>query len=361
MKKYLLSLGLLALSLNAVECKDGVCLIGEPHEEVAATVTELTSENFNSIVLSSEKPVIVDFCATWCGPCKAVKPMILELAQEEKEWVFVTADVDKVKEIAAEYGVRAMPTFIVFKNGEQWGTFTGAAPKEELRQKISDILQSEKQVVVSQANNVENLIAAIAQKDIKEIEKLITEKIDVNGSTEGFPTGKIYPLQFAVVTGSEEIANLLMKAGAKMDQVVEDTTRQHLESFGNIYTSSKECFELAKQLEVQPAIAGHAGTFYEFMEAFSNPEALAQYLENGVDANGAFEVGPMKVTPLYIAIMMHNKIAIEVLVKAGASLSVEIEENKTLEAKIQEEMDQLEQAVARGQQLFTKILAEKTN
>ncbi|KAK9900774.1 thioredoxin [Cystobasidium minutum MCA 4210] len=80
-------------------------------------------------VIAGDKPVIIDFSASWCGPCKVISPIFNQLAADEKykdNALFVTLDVDEEEDIAQEVGIKAMPTFMVFKNGEKVDTFVGA-------------------------------------------------------------------------------------------------------------------------------------------------------------------------------------------------------------------------------------------
>jgi thioredoxin 1 len=92
-----------------------------------------TDENFESDVLKSDKPVLVDFWAPWCGPCKAIGPLVEELAEELKENVkFVKLNVDDSQKTAIKYGVRSIPTLILFKEGKILDTLIGLVPKEKL-------------------------------------------------------------------------------------------------------------------------------------------------------------------------------------------------------------------------------------
>ena len=93
-----------------------------------------TAENFEQEVLKSDKPVLVDFWATWCGPCRMMGPVVEELAKEYEGSVKVgKLDIDENSDIAGQYGVMSVPTFLVFKNGQVAAKVVGAVPKEELK------------------------------------------------------------------------------------------------------------------------------------------------------------------------------------------------------------------------------------
>ena len=85
------------------------------------SVVKLTVENFEQEVLQAEKPVLVDFYADWCGPCKMMSPIVDEIAEEESEIKVCNINIDQAMEIAQKYRVMSIPTFIAFKNGEEAG------------------------------------------------------------------------------------------------------------------------------------------------------------------------------------------------------------------------------------------------
>lgn len=92
----------------------------------------VTKENFKEEVLDSSVPVLVDFWATWCGPCQMVLPIIEELAEEVKDAKICKVNVDEEMELAKEYRVMSIPTLIVFKDGKKVKSAVGAKSKEEL-------------------------------------------------------------------------------------------------------------------------------------------------------------------------------------------------------------------------------------
>ena len=102
---------------------------------------EVTDSNFDEIVLKSDKPVIVDFWAEWCGPCRIIGPIVSELAEEYQDKAVVTKlDVDSNPGISAKYGIRNIPTILFFKNGEIADKQVGAVPKSNLESKLQALL-----------------------------------------------------------------------------------------------------------------------------------------------------------------------------------------------------------------------------
>ncbi|MGH1384271.1 thioredoxin [Kordia sp.] len=102
---------------------------------------EITDANFEEIVMNSDKPVLVDFWAAWCGPCKMLGPVINQIGEEyEGKAVVGKLDVDANQKYAAQFGVRNIPTVLVFQNGELVGRQVGVAPKNTYTEVIDKLL-----------------------------------------------------------------------------------------------------------------------------------------------------------------------------------------------------------------------------
>lgn len=105
---------------------------------MSENITELDSSNFDSTVSNATVPVVVDFWAPWCGPCKAIAPILDELATELGDSVKICkVNVDNNSEIAGKYEIRAIPTILVFKDGQVAENIVGLVSKDDLKAKLA--------------------------------------------------------------------------------------------------------------------------------------------------------------------------------------------------------------------------------
>lgn len=101
-------------------------------------VTTLTETNFEAEVIKSDKPVLIDFWASWCGPCRMLSPLVDELAEEHGEIKFCKVNVDDEEVLAKNFGIMSIPTLVVYKDGKLKARQTGAVPKEAILELIAN-------------------------------------------------------------------------------------------------------------------------------------------------------------------------------------------------------------------------------
>ena len=107
---------------------------------MAANIHDVTDANFQAEVIESETPVLVDFWAPWCGPCRVVAPVLEEIAQERDDLRIVKLNVDDNQQTAAQYQVLAIPTMILFRNGAEAKRIQGAMPKKRIESELEPAL-----------------------------------------------------------------------------------------------------------------------------------------------------------------------------------------------------------------------------
>jgi len=104
-------------------------------------LTTITDDNFEEEVIKSDKPVLIDFWAVWCGPCRMIAPIVEELAKEYEGKVKIgKLDVDSNQQTSIKYGVRSIPTLLIFKDGKIQETIIGAVPKKNIVEKLNAVI-----------------------------------------------------------------------------------------------------------------------------------------------------------------------------------------------------------------------------
>lgn len=96
------------------------------------SVLEITKENFQNEVINSQEPVLIDFWASWCGPCKMMSPIVDEIAKEANDKKIGKINIDEQPELAEQFGVMSIPTLMLFKNGKAISEAVGVRPKQEI-------------------------------------------------------------------------------------------------------------------------------------------------------------------------------------------------------------------------------------
>jgi thioredoxin 1 len=107
---------------------------------MAGTIVEVTDTNFQAEVIESETPVLVDFWAPWCGPCRVVAPILEEIAAAREDLRIVKLNVDENQQTAASFGILAIPTMVIFRNGAEAHRIQGALPKRRLEAELEPVL-----------------------------------------------------------------------------------------------------------------------------------------------------------------------------------------------------------------------------
>lgn len=102
------------------------------------SIVKITKENFEEVVLKADKKVLLDFWATWCGPCRMIAPFVEEIAEEREDILVGKIDVDEERDLAISFGIASIPTLVVMEKGEKKGQMLGFRPKADIEKLLAD-------------------------------------------------------------------------------------------------------------------------------------------------------------------------------------------------------------------------------
>ena len=120
---------------------DRKAVLNEPRRAEMAEITDVTDASFENEVLKSDTPVLVDFWAEWCAPCRAIAPVIKEIADEKgSKLKVVKINIDESPQTPGTYGIRSIPTVLVFKDGQVVSQLTGARPKGDFEEMVDGVI-----------------------------------------------------------------------------------------------------------------------------------------------------------------------------------------------------------------------------
>lgn len=345
-------------SQDGMVCKDGVCTfnpkttVTEINQEPKAEfneIIELTQENFDAVINNKDKTVIVDFYASWCQPCKFMKPIFEELARQETGYIFAAIDGDKNRALSSRTGVNAFPTFVVFKGGVQWGKIEGGRPKDQLMAEFKRIDAQPQPTGASQADRLMELLMAISERNVEAVKKSLATGVDLNQTLET-PQGSLAPLTIAVISGTTEIIDLLISSGATLDITLAESIKNQIIASEEMTADLQKSFDYCKNKiaslpapVIQNCTKSCPDLGIEFLKVMANKDELKKLIDQGADVNVVFPIGKSYSTPLCFAMLMKNKEAMDTLIEAGASLVIEIVNEKgnkqTLHDSIQNDIE----------------------
>ena len=210
-------------------------------ESISPHIQDISAAQFQQAVLqkSHEVPVVVDFWAEWCGPCKTLGPTLERLAaQANGDFVLAKVDVDQNQELAAQFNVQGIPTVIGFRDGAPVNQFTGALPENAIREWLTNLLPSELDQVVEQARD-----AAIAG-NVETAERLFSAVLEQQPDHQEAGTG-LAAMQIA--SGRHQEALILLGKLAVTDEV------ERLQSAARLSASrGSDLSEIEQRLEAAP-------------------------------------------------------------------------------------------------------------
>ncbi len=255
-----------------------------------SNVREVRGNDFDKVVLQADKPVLVDFWAPWCGPCKTLGPVVEQLAEDYSGRALVAkVNVDEAKEMRERFGFRSIPTLLFFQDGEVRHRITGVQPIGPLKEVFDSMLGNSDPEIASQVVAGAELARALTSRGDEELDDvlrgnpgLVSEAVEVNGMN-------VLPAPFLLASSDFEKLKVLLKHGAGIRACDLDSARdiKNKLDFVDALFGSKSVHELTRLIEAHPQFAddtitvrGQKGRPLTFLLISGNrekAEVLAEY------------------------------------------------------------------------------------
>jgi thioredoxin 1 len=221
------------------------------------------------------KTVVIDFYASWCGPCKNMKPIFKELSQDMPSYTFIQVDIDEHKNIARAYDIKQLPTFVVIDKGVKKGNFSGSSDKKILKENIVKLTQEN----VKNLNNQElknRFFKALEQCSIDDIAKYIKAGVDVNEplTSDKSSTPLMFASSYCALLDPKQglkIIDMLIEAGADVHHTVKAPGSD--ENISVIDLVDAAVTRLEKTLLSYRNVAQHLQTHVQRTKKTSSPQA----------------------------------------------------------------------------------------
>lgn len=203
---------------------------------IRSQIFEIDNDTISLIAREVKKPLIIDFYADWCPPCKALTPIFESIAQElEASYAFGRANFDNCKELAGQLGVNSLPTIVILKNGLVLGKIVGSLDKRSLKEKIEEIINGPQDFSQLSKDEVQKrLWQGLLHNDLDMVKRAIAAEADVNAYLK---EGNVTPLLFALTSGpqvfgekTKELAMMLISAGASLYVETPEHGRVHMKT-----------------------------------------------------------------------------------------------------------------------------------
>jgi thioredoxin len=259
-KKTMFGAILLAASLGSMVI---VIAKGNEPKKSEHVIPNLTNDSFQEFVSKAKLPVIIDFYADWCQPCKRMSPVFNELAQSYADnYLFAKLDIDAASEIAKKYSINSVPTFVVLQGGEVKGTFVGGLAKDVFEQEVQQCLAdkvSKKPVLKSPQMPPEIIVMqTILAGDSEELSKILKSgDIDVNKVIKiPMPYGKYAGkeieytlLSMALSQGNKDVVRALLDAGASTETKFKTLDGTMVTAFGSLEKTIQDAVDNKNEMK----------------------------------------------------------------------------------------------------------------